>query len=536
MDNCPVCGENSVTEDTENGRTVRVCTECGAMDNDMHELTSDDRFEGTSLSDGKAYGPRAKGTKNWMKLGSTASERHKLAGKNLITNIGNQLKVGEHIIDEACHLYEKVFDTELYNTLSDTKKAMCLACLYSSARMAHISINIRELSFFLNIEKSAKRFGAALKTLKHNHNVHLPPLDIENEAFRILSQSDLDKDIVKMGNQIIQMMQRLMVTSGRCCTSYAVPCAYYAFKASDISKYRKLTFKAFCKMFKFKLTNKYSCRSEIEEALKAMAKELPWLKGSGVKIDHVEVHLKDIIKYQTSLFVQTVLTAVNELEETDKQITEVDEELLLDSVTTFRKFPKRKHVEETSENDIDTPVEKKKKVGKSREKQMNDDSSDIENFDLGSDDDTDQYILTPKEVKKKQKMNIFLGCLDEDKHTDNVVEETSKSVETVKEESNGAGGFVTGERKDVDNDDDKVKTYKDVKVEDGNDVNDGVHDKSDDNDDDSCDNSDYNNGDIDDTGEVEGASNFNHLLSRLTNKPEGYEEVAGSCSDEEFYD
>jgi hypothetical protein len=45
MNNCPVCGENSVTEDTENGRTVRVCTECGAMDNDMHELTSDDRFE-----------------------------------------------------------------------------------------------------------------------------------------------------------------------------------------------------------------------------------------------------------------------------------------------------------------------------------------------------------------------------------------------------------------------------------------------------------------------------------------------------------
>ena len=45
MDSCPVCGENSVTEDLENGQTVRVCTECGAMDDDMQQLTSADQFE-----------------------------------------------------------------------------------------------------------------------------------------------------------------------------------------------------------------------------------------------------------------------------------------------------------------------------------------------------------------------------------------------------------------------------------------------------------------------------------------------------------
>lgn len=45
MDACPVCGEKAVKEDTENGQTIRVCIECGVMDKDMHELTSEDQFQ-----------------------------------------------------------------------------------------------------------------------------------------------------------------------------------------------------------------------------------------------------------------------------------------------------------------------------------------------------------------------------------------------------------------------------------------------------------------------------------------------------------
>ena len=45
MDQCPVCNSESVVEEEENGQTVRVCTECGAMDKDMQVFTSVDHFE-----------------------------------------------------------------------------------------------------------------------------------------------------------------------------------------------------------------------------------------------------------------------------------------------------------------------------------------------------------------------------------------------------------------------------------------------------------------------------------------------------------
>ena len=45
MELCPICKYQGVITDEENGQKVRVCTECGAMDDDMVDLADDKSSE-----------------------------------------------------------------------------------------------------------------------------------------------------------------------------------------------------------------------------------------------------------------------------------------------------------------------------------------------------------------------------------------------------------------------------------------------------------------------------------------------------------
>jgi len=44
MDVCEDCGERSVSNEEENGQTVRVCLECGHMPKQIENFTSDREF------------------------------------------------------------------------------------------------------------------------------------------------------------------------------------------------------------------------------------------------------------------------------------------------------------------------------------------------------------------------------------------------------------------------------------------------------------------------------------------------------------
>ncbi|XP_052226918.1 uncharacterized protein LOC127841836 [Dreissena polymorpha] len=41
---CKTCGEGSIIEETEDGKTFSVCTDCGTLDNETPELTSEQQF------------------------------------------------------------------------------------------------------------------------------------------------------------------------------------------------------------------------------------------------------------------------------------------------------------------------------------------------------------------------------------------------------------------------------------------------------------------------------------------------------------
>lgn len=348
---------------------------------------------------------------------SRSIQKGRIVGKKLIQNIGHQLHLDENIIANAVDLYDRVYDGELHNRLMDTKKAMCLACLYASARIYNNPISFRELGFFLDINDAAKKFGSALKSLKNKYDVHMPAINIESETYRIMSHSNLPSSVIKTTQQLMLLMQRAYITQGRGCTSCALPCAYFAWKSTDILKNRKVSLKAFCKMFNF--TNTFTrYKVQIENALITMAKELPWLKGSDVELDHVEIYINDIICFQSSLLAETMQTAISKIEECDGDDTDKEVDVTItkehDLVHVFRKFPQKRKRDETLEIDNGrqgASVEKKAKIKCESGKRVIDgsesqgDSSGLESLDLGSDDDTDLYILSMHEVMLKQEIN-----------------------------------------------------------------------------------------------------------------------------------
>lgn len=385
-----------------------------------------------------------------MKEAYSSVQKNKRLGTELIAKIGNQINVGDSVIAEASHLYEKVYETELHYCQNDRKKAMCLACLYSAARMNKVPINIRALGFFLNIKGSAKKFASALNILKGKHSVHLPAVNIESETWGVLSHSGLSNEVIKTTQQLMLIMQRALITTGRTLICVAVPCSYYAYKASDVFKYKKLNFKAFCKKFGFKLTLKYVCKPEIENTLKAMAKELPWMKGSGIDTKHIEIYIKDIIKYQSFLFTQAIMTAVSHIEEVNEDIGKPEIDTSKEPGFVFRKFPKRDRDEADKKDDV-TSTKKKAKQTVKEEKVFDaaGNSSGLESFDLGSDDDTDNYILPMKEVMLKKELQMKCGLFP--KEEEGMQSDHMDNLPTLPEDKEIKTEFVSDTGHDEDN-------------------------------------------------------------------------------------
>lgn len=402
-----------------------------------------------------------------MKETYSTIQKHKILGAELIAKIGSQINVGDNVIAEACHLYEKVYETELHYSQNDRRKAMCLACLYASARINKIPINIRALGFFLNMKDAAKKFASALNILKGKHNVHLPAFNIESETWGLLSNSGLSNEVIKTTQQLMLIMQKALITTGRTLICVAVPCSFYAYKASDIFKYKKLTFKAFCEKFGLKRNLKYSCKPEIIKTLEAMAKELPWMKGPGIDTKHIEIYIKDIIKYQSFLFNQAILTAISHIEEVNEDTGKPELDTSKEPGFVFRKFPKRDRDEADKKDDV-TSSKKKAKHSVKREKVFDaaGNSSGLESFDLGSDDDTDYYIVSMKEVMLKKEVQIKCGLSVEEEgmqsdHVDNLP--ALKGDKEIKAE------FVTDTGHDEDNTDEGDNEDDD---DDGDDTND----------------------------------------------------------------
>lgn len=364
-------------------------------------------MQGTTITQGQCFGP--KGGRPWMNVKSQL-KKEKENCKKVIRSTSNHLHFTEDMIEEALELMEKVYDNELYRRPSCVKKAWCLVCIYVSARHHGYSLTMQDLSSFLDIDNGVVKFAAALKSLKLNYDVHVTSVGVSDDIYYLLSHSGLSADVLHMTQKLIMLLQRLMITQGRPILPCVVTCAYFAWKSSDFMTNKKVSVAAFCKMFK--LNNKVSSRKgEIEKAFKKMAMEIPWVKASGLNIKHVEPHLNDIIKYQSLLISEAVRSALSTV---DDQSNDAEDESSTDDIhvaKTFRK-PTRKRLAKCMDEENDGCIEINGKLPRERHKSKHDEddkdtideNSDLVIIDLGSDDDTDLYILSEKEVEERSKL------------------------------------------------------------------------------------------------------------------------------------
>lgn len=328
----------------------------------------------------------------------------KQVGCKLVKNIGKLLKFRDDMIDCATQLYIRVYNEKVHHCRLETKKALSVCCVYITARQNNYGITVRDLARFLDTDKGMKKFGAMIKLLKKEYNIFVKDVGLGSEAYNILSKAGFSPDLIKRTERLLLLLQELLIVSGKSRTLVIIAAAFVAWKCQDpIENIGKV--KTFCRQFNFIYCKSVVARKkEIYDVLLKLANQIPWIKNDGEKT--VEHHLNDILEFQQSLKQQAVAAAVSEF----KSDMEKNDTRSLEHVEDYGPFlpPIMKKSKVTRQDDTGASTHSNSsaaKEGNLHSKTGKDDAvfssdEDEEIFDLGSNDDTEDYIIREEELKE----------------------------------------------------------------------------------------------------------------------------------------
>ena len=324
-------------------------------------------------------------------------------GKQLIRSIGNMFKFREDMIDYATDLFCKVYQEKLLRGKIETKKALCACCIYITARDNDYGITVRDISKFLDMKKGVQRFGAMLKLLKSEYNVSVKEVGPGLEAYNLLSKAGFPVDLIKVSQRILELLQQLWIVTGKSRTLVIIASAYFAWKCKDIVNNRNVGIKKFCKLFNFTFGKPVRDRkNEMYDVLKKLALQIPWVKTNDKNIN-VEYYLNDILEFQQGLQQQAISAAVAEFRdqmEPGKGGLDNKEELGPFLPPSFKESKLK--VEDDSVEQTKSSARKEdlpQMYSRNKPKDMFASDDDEYWHDLGSEDDTDDYIITEEEFR-----------------------------------------------------------------------------------------------------------------------------------------
>ncbi|XP_052771385.1 transcription factor IIIB 50 kDa subunit-like [Mya arenaria] len=448
MPRCCNCGSEDVIDDFENGRSINVCTECGTIVDDRQDFTSSGEFTGTSISDGTGHGPRTR--PKWMRSDDTGPSKGLLKGKDLIDQVGRKLNLEEFIREDGKNLFEAVYEKCVKRTWEDSRTGMSLACLYVQIRKQERCISMSQICSKADGTSTLKHCGRAFKLLKTAFDIQLPPVPIIHQVDGYLQSLGFGKDVIKLALELVEILKTATVAQSRSVHHVAEVAAYYAWKNINKEKSRKVFFREFCSNFKISYnTATGSLYSEVRETLSSLAAELPWIKMSKKKTtkNDIDTHIGDILKYKTFLLQQAKQSLVNKMKDKLSEVErngkpddpvqqclkEEERERLVNTSNEpgaiFRAVPKTKkkyvldhqkmqsyHKHDVNiETETDSTVVRSESncgecdkmsscnISRKRSKYLDMEDEDGNLF-LGSDDDTDDYILSENDVKRRKMM------------------------------------------------------------------------------------------------------------------------------------
>ena len=334
-----------------------------------------------------------------------------MKGRNFIRTIGPTLQYSRDATEDAVKLYERVYEGDVKGLQEDRRQAMCVACLHVVGKMNNYGVLIRNLGRQLSMPNPYRKFGQALSILKTKYDVTLPENNVMRDTFNMLTQKSIPGGVILLVQQLIPLFDRSWILSGRSLKPIICVAAYYAWKAKDFYKRRKVSYANFCAMFG--LTKYKERKAEISALLQAMAREIPWVVAEQEKDLDVSPYLKDIIRYKNLLFDSALKTTVQKMKleyennETSESMAEIERKEKCETVfkRELRWINPKRNPE--GESEILGEIESLPKRPKCESKDIfensvitkNEDEEEVVD-DLDLDKDIDQYIRSEKEVRE----------------------------------------------------------------------------------------------------------------------------------------
>ena len=320
------------------------------------------------------------------------------------------------MVEYARQLYNRVFDEKVRRYSLESKKALSVCCIYVTARENNYAVTVRDLSRFLEMKKGVHRFGCMLKLLRTEFDIRVKDVGPALEAYNFLSKINFPLSLIKVTQRLLQLMEMSCITAGKSMTLAIIAAAFTAWKCNDPVKNKSVGLKQFCKMFSITYGKQAQKRkNEIYEVLKALALQIPWV-GYRNDIDdlNVEYHLKDILDFQQTLLQNAISAAVCEFREAENQKDEAKSDADTDKECAHF-LPCSKRIKTEGVVSTGESSQSSSNVGSNsgstnspRKKDIPFSDDDDYYFDLGSEDDTDDYILKSHEVELKQWKAKFL--------------------------------------------------------------------------------------------------------------------------------
>ncbi|KAK3609217.1 hypothetical protein CHS0354_035157 [Potamilus streckersoni] len=371
---CVQCGEeNAIVEDSENGRTFSVCSECGSVVKEEQILTDAVNFEGTTQTHG--LGQVSFNAPNSLKRKHYEPQGRK-DGHKLIEECGLGLNYRPDMIQTAIcffnHLYEFI-----KHSAFEMKTTAAHCSLYVVGRQNGIPVTIRDFKSQQGERKRIHNFFSCLEMLKTDFNITIPNIELEEQTTSILSQAKLSSNIICLTQRILDVAKTAWIDSGRNPRAVIIAAASFAWKADNYLNANE-SLLTFCRQYKFECGPNVKKRyREIHNLLLTLMKRIPWITSKKVvRITNIPFYIEDILKYHRSLMVTVSQTSYSAVEE---------------------KIGDAK-AEAKKENDFLPPS--MKRVKKERNEILTD---PIINTDHIDENEIDQYLRTDTEVKELQK-------------------------------------------------------------------------------------------------------------------------------------
>ena len=329
-------------------------------------------FQGTTVSDGSCHGPKTQ-TK-WQKTDEKAPPMTFAQGKDFIEKVVSKIQLPSYMTEEALALFEMVYNDVVKRKKESWRVGVCLACVYIQVRKHKFGIPMLKLCSLSEHRSSLKECGRALKMLKVKYNVHIEPLYMHDKVDAYLTSLGLDQHVVPKAKEMLQFIKNLDIVQNKNVEHVTNIASYFAWRSFVVNSETPFCFGIFCSKHNIKRTQELGrVYTAVRRSFKSLVQELPWVKSTKKKLHcrNFEDYIDDILKYKSFL-----TQKVKELEEHKEHEPQAAASQVRDEGVTRETSLKRKREwEETN--------------------------SDSDDLDLGSDDDTDQYIFSEKEIKER---------------------------------------------------------------------------------------------------------------------------------------